>query len=237
MTITEKLTQLWDQLFTKIYVISHITQKDRDKTLIPELSRIGIWQTNKVQIIYNPINNLNYKLSKNFSKYIGKLVPFDQAMNHYTLINRCQQFGEDHILIIENDVRFLKDINIIYNLLVNMPDDYDIMIFDHCFPYEKYDEIDYNSTKYIRFESDDIKDSWSSSLYALSNKGMKAIVDYHVNFDLVPPDYVFIKALDVTKYYSEVNYCIQYIEKDNEKYYLHNLGYDNIKLNRDMYNL
>ena len=155
----------WDKYFDHIYIISKSTNNLRRENLLLELNRVGLnnfkWHytfENKLLYIphtenyYNP-NNKTYKQIK---------------FAHYSLIKTCYELGYDNILIFEDDIRFLKDINLIKKVLNNFENqksNIDIYLFDY-----------YNNNDFNYFFAD---------CYYLNQKGMEYVIYMMENYEFV----------------------------------------------------
>lgn len=54
----------------------------------------------------------------------------DCALNHNRIVRTAYELGRRSVLILEDDVRFLKDAALLGDIVVSLPDDYDIALFD-----------------------------------------------------------------------------------------------------------
>ena len=54
---------------------------------------------------------------------------YDCARSHYSMVKECYDRGFKHILIMEDDIKFLKDNQTFCNYLNNIPNDYDLLQF------------------------------------------------------------------------------------------------------------
>lgn len=94
---------------------------------------------------------------------------------HYTMINIAYQLGYNHILIFEDDVKFIK--KNYFDLFMNdIPDDFDILrlggAIEHV--YENGPKLFDNRIYWTKLDFR----LWSTIGYALSRKGMKYYLDY-----------------------------------------------------------
>lgn len=94
---------------------------------------------------------------------------YDCARNHYTIIKTAYDLGYEHILVMEDDIRFLKDANIFNMYLKKIPNDYDVLQFG-AFTMEP-DIEKYLLDDELWFEHEDVP-AWNTSMYALSRRGM-----------------------------------------------------------------
>ena len=146
--------------FDKIYIISYIKNYDKREKLKKELNRVGIEEYEFIYsydttIINNP-NNIDYKkLSVSFT--------------HYDIIKKSYELNYNHILILEDDVIFLKDVNEIHILIeYNEKLNYDINYYDY---------------QYRLMEDKNIKQIFLTSCYSLNRQGMLFYIN---NFEHTP---------------------------------------------------
>ena len=105
----------WKKYVDKIYIINCAVQdKERTKNLYNELHRIGVTD----DLIYNYYNISNSLVKiplRSDLKYDKHF--YDVTLGHYYCLKQAQEFGYEKILILENDVVFLKDVNLIEQIL------------------------------------------------------------------------------------------------------------------------
>ena len=167
----------WKKKFDQIYCIHYLPHSDRYKKCLEELVRVGIRNSGA----------LSWKLtwdSPIFEKLyeVYHVAPSLGCMKvgfaHYQCIKEAYELGFKHILILENDNIFLKDLDRIEKILDDIPDDYDILFLD---------KIPAANAKYETAIIDDkVNDSFFdikqnfyvlANCYALSRKGMKHIIE------------------------------------------------------------
>lgn len=120
--------------FDKIYVISLIFNKDRQKFIKNQMNRLDL----DFEFIYGE-DFLNIRHDR-FGKEIKypSLVDWDHlnnyamygcTINHYRAILQAYEFGYKNVLIIEDDICLLKDENIIKDYFNNTPEDADFITY------------------------------------------------------------------------------------------------------------
>lgn len=144
---------------------------------ISELHRVGLGKI--VEMRYSTRNIYRQIFDELLEKYHNVYgiewpmikTKFDCMFNHYETIKLAYELGVDHILILEDDVRFLKNIDTIKEYLEELPAVADLALFDYIhFPnLIKYDITDY----FFKFDSYML----FSDMYALSRNGMKYMID------------------------------------------------------------
>lgn len=99
-----------------------------------ELERVGILNAKNFTFFYDcssPYDDIMYKDIKiayhpgDERLFIKKL-----SMKHYQMLKVSYDLGYNKILIIEDDIKFLKDLEELYNILINEPEESDITLFD-----------------------------------------------------------------------------------------------------------
>lgn len=125
----------WTKYFDAIWCISYLPYKTRKELMTKQLDRVGIldhpnfnwnitFDSPYYEYLFNQLKTTN-KLS-----YISKLSEVKCALGHYSCIKKSQNQGYNKILILQDDVRFLKDLNQIELILNNRPENVDVIMFD-----------------------------------------------------------------------------------------------------------
>lgn len=198
----EKIETLsFEDVFDHIYCLHYLPSEARLQKLKDELSRVGIdenakyfswvydYPTSLLDIVYNDKRvNMSTPLKSSSRSYIKRV-----SMKHYEIIKEAYSLGYNRILILEDDVRFHKDLDYIKKMLANIPNS-DIVMFDKmtC-------SAALEATKYKRYiktlPSDSLYGSMNDSgvffifcsCYSLNRKAMKQIIDTQEQ-SLQPPD-------------------------------------------------
>ena len=167
----------WKKHFDHIYCIHYLPYKDRYKKCVDELTRVGIKDSGifSFKITWDsPIFDKLYEVC-NAAPSVGCM---KVGFAHYQCIKEAYELGFNHILILENDNIFLKDLLKFDAILEDMPEDYDILFFDKI-PQSttRYADAIKNrrvGTCYIDIDKDFYV---LANCYALSRKGMKHVID------------------------------------------------------------
>lgn len=192
----------------KIYCIHFKPYTDRIEPLKQELQRAGI----DVQFV--------------FTEDHGK-DPVEQASDgHLECIRDALKNNYKKIIIMEDDIRFLKNINKVNEYFKNFPEDADIVLFDYIIhaPRKQQKEIIAKlrgRNKYFFKYNTQI--FWSAACYFLSEKGMKHILINQENNRLPPDHYTsyLSKSIDrevdlkLNRYLPCECLCIQKIYANN----------------------
>lgn len=208
--------------FDKIYCLHLVEAKDRYDSVLEECDKINLeneisfWYTSKKPINATIGNNIQSLHDKYYDKFAIKNeytygACFDCAYNHYSIIKQAYIRGLNNILIIEDDIFFNNNTDILKDIIDNIPYNYDVlklyntsirdvlkqpnvsMFCDYLYTFKNYFEL-LNKNNYKHFYH-------STLCYALSRKGMKALIDeYETN--LVAADI----ALNNIRLNKEINF-------------------------------
>lgn len=187
--------------FDHIYCLHFLPAQDRLVKLKSELKRVGIddtadyfswvydYPSNLLDIVYSDgRTNLDTALKSSSREYIKRV-----AMKHYSIVKEAYELGYDKILVLENDVRFHKDIEYIGKLLLNIPKT-DIVMFDKMVCSAPSEYVKYK--KYVKsLPEDSLYGDMNESgvffifcsCYSLNRKAMEHIIAAHEK-SLLPPD-------------------------------------------------
>lgn len=198
--------------FEKIYCLHLVEASERYTNVLKECERINLenevnfWYTSKKPInaiIGNHIETLHdgyYDRRFKINPYTYGAC-FDCAYNHYSIIKQAYIRGINSILIFEDDICFNYDVNLLDNIINNIPNDYDVLKFyNTC--YDKQNNIDNGYFEIINEQN--IKLYYHSTLcYALSRKGMEALInEYEKNLLAADVALNRIKSNNDIKYYT-----------------------------------
>ena len=118
----------WKKYVDQIYVVHYIEQHQRLIDLNKELDRVDILNSGILYRFDNISTPLYKKLFENFNTHtllneeVNYTYAFDCTLGHYYCMKHALANNYKRILILENDVRFLKDKNKIIDVLNIMYD-------------------------------------------------------------------------------------------------------------------
>ena len=128
--------------FDKIYVLSLITEHTRRKFIESQFNNLGI----EFEFLYGTdFYNLNCDARNNKINYPNVWEPgwFDDkpdkskdygcTLSHYNAILFAYELGYNNVLVIEDDVCFIKDTKLIFECFNNIPNDADYVTWDPRF--------------------------------------------------------------------------------------------------------
>lgn len=168
----------WKKHFDHIYCIHYIPHTKRFAKCSDELSRVGIkssgvfsWRLTWDSPIYNKMYETVFKAAPS----VGCM---KVGFAHYCCIKEAYELGFNHVLILENDNIFLKDLDKIEKILNDLPDDYDICLLDKI-PAKsaRYEEAVNKNRVNDSFIDIDKNFYVLANCYALSRKGMKHVIE------------------------------------------------------------
>ena len=116
----------WNKYFDNVYILSGCSNFEKREQLKNEFNRIGL---KKYHWWYGYKNNL-IELQAQDKVESHTITTY----SHYGLIKTCYDLGYDHVLIMEDDVRFLNNINEIetqLNIFLDNKDKCDFYLFDY----------------------------------------------------------------------------------------------------------
>ena len=171
-------------LFDKIYVISLISNKDRQEFIKYQMKELDI----DFEFIYGiDFYNLKHDRFNNEIIY-PSLVDFDFLNNdkmygctlmHYYAILQAYEIGYNNILIIEDDSCLIKDKNILNYYLNNIPDNCDFITYTPRFidddernQFKKLISLykNNNKIKYIKLNNKNYNSLCGTGMYGLMNR-------------------------------------------------------------------
>ena len=158
----------WTKYFDAIYLIHYEGQIERKANIYRELDRVGITSHPRFKEMTDYVSPLKYATRyENPQSAAGTL-------SHYRCWCDMKYHAYDRVLIMEDDIVFLKDINEIERLLEEQPKRYDLCLFDWMIT---YNQIGGNNRPIEMLEDAKISEhycyftsSWLLSCYAISNR-------------------------------------------------------------------
>lgn len=192
MTDEEKI-HIWDR-FDKIACIHYLPyMEERFGKMKAELDRVGIldcgrffWELTTPNPIYDYIR---IPVDKNtHDKGITKATKV-YTLHYYSLLKKFQLLGYEHVLILEDDIAFRKDVDELAKIVKSAPEDYDILNLD---PFRRNGWLGAgkgNWGHYYDLKGNEVKKDWNDGLYmrydsvvyqadaiALSKRGIDHII-------------------------------------------------------------
>lgn len=125
--------------FDRIYILNLVTRKDRKENIERQFKELGLPLPDTTEFIkyyyavpfpYNAV--ITDAFNRTGTGKFTKPNEYDCSRNHYNIIKISYELGYQRILIIEDDILFLKSADEIKRYLENMPSDANICQFG-CF--------------------------------------------------------------------------------------------------------
>lgn len=167
----------WDK-FDFVAASMFTGQKERTAPMMEELRRVGL--ADRVQIFWG--------VPSPYDAVVARSVPAKRIMTeraaytnltfaHHRMVKTAYELGAEHALFLENDIRFLNDVELLEGIVEGLPDDYDIALFDWVLRIKhKPDDVDIEGAFPTEITWKRFKDLRSCGFYALSRRGMLAFV-------------------------------------------------------------
>lgn len=186
----------WSKYFDRIFCLSLADNMERRNDCMRDWERLGIfgsgifeWKITVNNPFYGYIwTNPNLPAMKWWLNLTGAL---NCTLGHYEIMMQSLAMGYERVLILEDDVRFLKDESKVAEILENMPE-YDICLLDKFVPAIDvskkllFEAMKKDKVNNMFFSFDKCK-LLSCACYALSRKAMQ-ILTYEENVMWVPAD-------------------------------------------------
>lgn len=165
MMSIEGTSEMWNR-FDRIVCMHFTPKSERLPKLMSELDRVGISSSGKLDMEFTTpwfftkmINwkkkGVNKKITMNIREY---------TLQCYILLKRLQYQKFNHVLFLEDDIVFRKDLGEIKNILDATPDDYDIMNYA---PFRRKGWMGNGKGcwgKYFDLEGNEVSQNWNESI-------------------------------------------------------------------------
>lgn len=202
---------MWKR-FDYIGVVCYTGYRNRYEALVKELERVGI---RNFHVHWDFPSPYKETLTQHVRMNPQARRSFNIGFNNYNALATAYHLGYNSSLIMEDDVRFLKEVPLLKTIINALPKNYDLAMLDNF----DLHNGEFNNFKrtinrwWSRFEF-----LYSSGCYAMSRKGMyQFIKNYELPFwgkgKLKPNDHYFnIKKMgnDLNLYASIINPAIQF---------------------------
>ena len=170
------MENIFTQIFDAIYCIRFVKRGKLSGTIYDELKRVGIIDSPVFDVVYSvnmPQNYIYYRYMNGVEQEQHQLLEryIHVTMTHYQTIKTAYDLGLENILILEDDIVFLKDTNKIQDILKTYDKTIPITLFDYVeFNIENSENNNYNNY-YHKFNA-----GLLSSCYALNREGMEYLM-------------------------------------------------------------
>lgn len=175
----------WNEKFDRIWCIAFTGYPDRPIPMLKELKRVGIydsglleWKVNVPSCFDDIMFDLTCRMNMNTTKSKGVM---SSVFGHYACVKASLELGDKRILVMEDDIRFLKDVDRLSRIVSSIRDDSDIVLLDYYCAYTG-DESE-TRRRFASYRDDVVDDVFSrygemcsAGCYALSKRAMEDIV-------------------------------------------------------------
>jgi len=208
--------------FDEIYCL-HLTENvERYNLMMSEYDRIGIrdqvkiWWTVKRKIsikIGNLLESLhssyyNIVKSEQNKNIYGSV--FNCSFEHYTIIKQAYLRGLNTILILEDDIKFIDNIDFVKKAFTQLPEQWDVIKFHNGFNGRQEYLQKYNGEDDLwNLIKTDYKAETSTACYALNKNAMKFYIDAMDRY-FTYADAIFPMFIDNDFKYYDTNYLVVY---------------------------
>ena len=216
--LKDDLAKTWRQNFEHVYCVSYAPYKKRREKLFEELKRVGIIHSELDGEKNEPFFSMHYTVENPFEQMLLTHPGFNWpkhnkrfnkgalslALGHYCVMKEAMSLGYLRILIIEDDIVFLKDLSVINDIIENIPLS-DVIMYDKVVPSRAAWENDLSCRRsrdwnYVLLSKEDIV--WTTSCYSVDAAAMWHITecqeksfnvaDYYTNAFAPTKDYSMI---------------------------------------------
>ena len=176
-------------LFDKIYIITLVDREDRLNKIIEMLMDMGVYgrlmEENRLEVVYavkmpflteSIVNSVN-------TNFNGRIGLFNCTYEHYRILSKMLAKGYKKILILEDDARFIKNLEVLINAFENGPKDFSLLHLDGFF----FPATAESMSKWKSTLSDNIYEGkwvecsdlnlWASGAIAWSPEGAKSFIE------------------------------------------------------------
>lgn len=191
----------WSRWFDSIWSIRYTGYPDRMAGIDAELKRIGVTDSG---ILHEKLNfpsitdavMFNF-LRANHRTDCRKQSQVSCSLGHYSCIKSAYELGHEHMLVIEDDERFLKNTDEIAEYLSFIPSDADIVNFDVLPADAQHNDVNFPqmmerdsiNSRFFRYHM-----MFGGGCYALNRKAMGRLIDSYERFMRTADDYLSGRA-------------------------------------------
>ena len=234
--------------FDKIYVLSLITNKERQKFITYQFNQLGLDFEFVYGIDFYNFKNIEWPDVLKYTEWHGggTSEDFGCTMTHYQAVMQAYYLGYNNVLIFEDDVCLNKDISVFEDMLNNIPENIDFIDYDPrlCFQEDQQQLIECINNSNERYLNLDDFPFRGAAMFAIMNRDtMKLYLDnQHKCFKMSDNVNGFFETYEgkrTINYYipskclfvDQSSYSKVFIENDHAFY----SGYDNVYLRINNY--
>ncbi len=176
----ENIYEILKDKFDICYVLNLSDRADRRKNMEEQFQKMNmpdIYESRWLRYHFAtkfPFNNIIADaFNKSGKGRFTKANEYDCARNHYSIIKECYDRKFNKILIMEDDIKFYKNMKTFCEFLNNIPKDFDLLQFGGFTTDPKAKNILNAKDKGKYWVTHKDVQMWNASMYALSRKGME----------------------------------------------------------------
>ena len=185
----------WKNYVDHIYTVSFTKNyPNRIDKLNKELEYLDILNSNIYSIFYNIQSPLPfYKLMHQNMKHSESAEIYDEyvpkTFAHYKCIREAYELHYDHILVLEDDIIFLKNKEFIKEYLDNLPKEYDLILLAFYGNQMVYNKINNYYQQMCNYDNGLLYPAFGASMYLISYQGMEKWLNKFENEQFTVIDY------------------------------------------------
>ena len=174
--MTEMTESIWDR-FDHIAVQDFTGYRERRSDLDAEFARVGLQNRTTTYWTYpTPLNGF-LRSALRCNKDIGNDGTLDCTLGHYRILKTAYELGFNHLLVFEDDIRFLKDTNRLHDIVSELPEDFDFAKFEwYTRGFDHKNAVSRPRIGHYWIDGHGIK-LLGTGMVAFSRKGMKWKID------------------------------------------------------------
>ena len=133
----------WKDYFDRIYCVHYLPHKDRMPRLQNELKRVGIIDSGILEWRYtvpDSYDDIIWKVAEK-NKWCSRKSYVNLSLENHRLLKQAMLMGLERILVIEDDIAFLRRLEDIESILKSIPVEYGIVQFDKRANFPKGEEV------------------------------------------------------------------------------------------------
>lgn len=173
--------ECWNRFDRKVVLYFTGNKDSRVPGMEKELDRVGLDDVDRQWQHPSPLDRILIRGMRHIP-CLENAGYFNASMGHYRAIATAYHLGCRNCLILEDDVRFMKDVERLSDYVNSIPDDYDVALLD-CF-FKGFGAKDVNGSVMSKWRDGRMaNDSWSEfdelyslGCYSLSRRGMERMM-------------------------------------------------------------
>ena len=178
----------WSKYFDAIYCIHFLPNRARYASISQELSRVEIKDSPVFKFKFTYPNVYDTLAMPKMLGQFRNPTAVNLCLAFYNLFLESLWLGHEHILILEDDIRFIPELEKLKVILDHMPEDYDYIHYDKLLSKSNAARRD-TITPGDYYDSNYTGGYWGTGMTAFSRKAMEMSVAY-LSQAMVPTDWL-----------------------------------------------